>query len=608
MDITNIHKKKGRILFMIMFSKKKERSKFKSLSFILVLVLTVMALAGCGKSASKEDSKKASSDSAKSTSESDTEEVTYDKDQTLRTILFTPLSWDPTQCYDTSTSTVLSAVDAGLYRVYNDGTEEKAVPDGAESYDLSADNLVYTFHLRSDNKWSDGVPVTAQNYADSIIRLLTPENASPYAFFAFGIKNGEEYYNGEAKVEDLGVKVIDDKTIEITLDEADPIFLSKISYQCFMPIRSDIIEKTGDKFGTDLESQVFNGPFKVKVDEFVKDSKLVLVKNENYWDAANVHLERIEMTNIEEFSTQAQLFESKQLDVTGSLSDYVEKWTKDAKNGAFVSEISDGTGVNYWAFNRKTGGTSGLMNNAKIRLALSLAYDREGYCNDLIKRYTPAYGFIPLVIHSGDDIYREKVTEPLKAAKEKYNTPEKLQALFHEGLKEEGKDVDDLSKIEIEFISYGSDATSLSYFDWYKQTMEKALGITFNVTALGDYYAYADARDAYKYDIYGTGWFADYDDPLTYLDVFQTDGGNNTMKYSNAKVDELLNELKGMTDQAKRLEIYTQIEQIITVDDPAIIPYSYTDNRRFIHNYVKGFQTPSFGPSYEFKWTYISEK
>lgn len=582
-----------------------ETKKIKKVSFLMVLVLTIVTLVGCGSSKGK-DSKESSSGTVSSNT-AEGEKVSYDKNQTLRTVLFTPLSWDPSQCADTGTSTILSAVDSGLYRVYNDGKNgEKQVPDGAESYDLSKDSLVYTFHLRSDNKWSDGEPVTAQNYADAIIRLLTPENAAPYAFFGFGIKNGEEYYSGKAKKEDVGVKVVNDTTLEITLNKPDPIFISKISYQCFMPVRSDIIEKAGDKFGTDLDSQVFCGPYKVKVDEFVKDNKLVLVKNENYWDAKNVHLERIEMTNIEEFSTQAQLFESKQLDITGSLSDYVDKWTKEAKNGAFQSDISNSTGLYYWAFNRKTGGTSGLMNNAKIRLALSLAYDREGYCNDLAKRHTPAYGVVPLVIHNGKDIYRDKVAEPLKALKEKYNTPEKLQELFHEGLKEEGKDVDDLSKIKIEFISYGSDASTLSYFDWYKQTMEKTLGITFKVTSLGDYYAYTDAKNAYKYDIYNSGWFADYDDPLTYLDVFTTDGGSNTMKYSNTKVDELIKELNGLTDQAKRLEIYTQIEEILTVEDPAIIPYAYTDVRRFTHNYVKGFQTPSFGPTYEFKWAYIS--
>ncbi|BCN31794.1 peptide ABC transporter substrate-binding protein [Anaeromicropila herbilytica] len=579
-----------------------ETKSMKKLSIFMMLVFTILSLVGCGSSGTKD-----AISSSKAADEG--EKVSYDKDQTLRTILFSPLSWDSTQCYDTSTSTVLSAVDAGLYRVYNDGKNgEKSVPDGAESYELSKDGLVYTFHLRSNNKWSDGVAVTAQNYADAIVRLLTPKNACPYAFFGFGIKNGEEYYNGTAKKEDLGVKVVNDTTLEITLDEPDPIFLNKISYQCFMPIRSDIIDKTGDKYGTDLSSQVFSGPFKVKVDEYVKDSKLVLVKNENYWDAANVHLERIEMTDIEEFSTQAQLFESKQLDITGSLNDYVAKWTKEAKQGAFRSDISNGTGMSYWAFNRKTGGTSGLMNNAKIRLALSLAYDREGYCNDLVKRYTPAYGIVPLVIHNGKDIYRDKVVEPLKAAKEKYNTKEKLQALFHEGLKEEGKDVDDLSKIKIEFISYGTDAASISYFDWYKQTIEKALGITLKVTALGDYYAYSDAKAAYKYDIYSSAWYADYDDPLTYLDVFQTDGGNNSMKYSNTEVDGLLKRLKGLTDQSERLKIYTQIEQILTVDDPAIIPYAYSDVRRFTHNYVKGFQTPSFGPTYEFKWAYISGK
>lgn len=584
--------------------------KKKSIGLVSLLLSAIMLFTACTAKEAKPSESAASpapsASTAASTAPSTAPGADKDPDQTLRLVFLEPESLDPAASYDTGTFSILNATQEGLVRVKNTGGADETVGAGAESWETSADGLTWTFHLR-DYNWSDGKPVTAQHFVDAFLRLLVKESAYPYAYFGYDIKNGEAFNTGKAKAEDVGVKALDDKTLEIKLERPVPFFLSKISYPVFYPVRLDVIEAGGETWATDETKQVYSGPFTIK--EWVKNNSITLEKNPAYWDAANVSITSVVMNDIPEFSTQAQLFESAQLDVTGSLQEYVQKWKEDAAAGKFVGVSGDTPLTGFIALNQETGGLSGILNNVKVRKAISLAFDRDELTKDIYGRYSPAYGFIPKTLLSGKVDYRTTVEEPLKAEAANYvNKPEELQKLLHEGLKEIGKDTANLKDIKLTFITTGTGATDKQRQEWWQQQLETNLGISVQMEVFGDTKLYNEAKNAWKFDIMASGWIGDYNDPLTFLDMWVTGGGNNYSGYKSAEYDTLLKSLDNVTDETERLEIYKKLEKKLVAEDYAITPTYYGDTQRFIQNYVKDFGFPIFGPVYDWRWAYIAKR
>lgn len=570
----------------------KKKRWLASLLAATMVVTSVTGLVGCGDNAN--------------TKTGDAASDKKDAKQELNTIYFDVVTLDTNQCQDSESSTILNAVQEGLTRVEHKNGIDKTIGAGAEKWDISTDGLTYTFHLR-DNKWSDGKPVTAQNYKDSVIRLLTTKNACPYAFFGYGIKNGQAYFQGKAKAEDVGVKVIDDKTLEIKLEKADTTFINKIGYQCFLPIRLDVIEKAGDKYATDITKQVWSGPYMIS--EWNTGNSMKLVKNPNYWDNKNVFIETVNLTNIKEFSTQAQMFEAKQLDVTGSTTDYLEKWTKDAEAGKFQAIKEGDASTQYLQLNFKNS-PSGTITNDKVRKAIAMSFNREDLCKTVYGRYTPAYGMVPKSLNLGDKEYRSLVQEPLKEETAKYaGKKEDVQKLLHEGLKELGKDKANLKDVHLQFAATGPTSVSKNACEWWKQELEKNLGVTIDLKVYGEFKLFIADVKAGKYDIAYSGWSGDYNDPMTFIDLFSNpDMVENNGGYNNPDYTKLVDSLGGLTDQSKRKDIFATAEKKLVAEDYAAIPVLYRDKRSFVQNYVKNFQMPMFGAQYEWRWAYISGK
>ena len=564
--------------------------KKKLISLIAAGLSCMMLLGGCGKNNTGGAGKNAAKDS----------------EQVLNTVYFDVATLDANDVTDNQSSSILNAVQEGLVRIENNGESDEIVPAGAEKWETSEDGLTWTFHLRKMN-WSDGEPVIAKHYVDSFQRILNPDNGFAYSFLAYDIEGAEEYNTGKGSLDAVGVKAVDDYTLEFKLKHPVPYFVSKISYTTFHPIRLDVIEKLGDKYASEIKYTVYNGPF--KIESWDNGNSMVLVKNDTYWDAENVYLEKINMTNIKEFATQAQLFESQELDISGAQTDYIEKWSEQAESGAFQKFTGEEPSVFYLYFNQTSKSADGILANAKIRRAIGLSIDRDVYTKDLVGRFQSAYGLVPTAVNVGEDKYRDKVQEPLAADSKTYvNNKEKLQELFKEGLKELGLQTDDLSKYELTYLSQGESELQRQRSEWLAQQINGNLGIKINVETQGDWGVYLDIMDKMEYDFTLTGWGADYNDPMTFLDIWVSNGGNNHTGYASTEYDDLLKAVGNEADQEKVTEIYKELENKLIYEDAVISPVYYSDKYLFYQNYVKDIQFPSFGSVYEFKHAYIDGK
>lgn len=564
--------------------------KKKMVSLLAIGLSCMMLLGGCGKKNTGEAGNNASKDS----------------EQVLNTIYFDVATLDANDVTDNQSSSILNAVQEGLVRIENNGKGDELVPAGAEKWEESKDGLTWTFHLRKMD-WSDGQPVVAKHYVDSFQRILNPDNGFAYAFLAYDIEGAEEYNTGKGSLDAVGVKAVDDYTLEFKLKHPVPYFVSKVSYTSFHPIRLDVIEKLGDKYASEIKDTVYNGPF--KIESWDNGNSMVLVKNDTYWDAENVYLEKVNMTNIKEFATQAQLFEAQELDISGAQTDYIEKWTEKADAGEFQKLTGEDPGSFYLYFNQKSESANGILKNAKIRKAIGLSIDRDVYTKDLVGRFQSAYGLIPTAINVGDAKYRDKVEGPLaNDAKTYVNNKEKVQGLFKEGLKELGLQTDDLSKYELTYLNQGSSELQKQRAEWMAQQISGNLGIKINVETQGDWGLYLDIMDKMEYDFTLSGWSADYNNPMTFLDIWVSNGGNNHTGYANGEYDELLASVYKETDEDKITEIYKKLENKLVNEDAVISPVYYTDKYSFYQNYVKDIQFTSFGSVYEFKHAYIQGK
>ena len=509
---------------------------------------------------------------------------------------------------------VLTEVQEGLFRVF---TDENGVDvteyAGAVSYDVSDDLLTYTFHLRPEARWSDGEPVTARNYVDSWIRLLDPEKGFSYAFLAYSIAGAEAYNNGEGSADDLAITYIDDATFSVTLTAPDAIFIKKVGMCPFYPIRKDLIdaaEAEGKNWTNDYTLHVFNGPFVIS--NRVLENSMTLTKNEYYWDKEHVILDKVNLRVVDETSTQAQLVEAAQVDLI-QLRDleYVSLWQKYVDAGTLVYRAKTDPSSTFIAFDMHqagNGGPSGLMNNAKVRKAIALALDVDEY-NELFQEglSTPAYSLVPYAVSVGETEFRAANPElyATDAYRELAGDAEKLAALFEEGAREAGY-TGNIADVVLTTIIYSPTTLDTSINEWYKQQLESKLGVQVAISVFPDVTTWKEARDSYQYDFYTMGWFGDYNDPETFMQLFITGGGYAKFfgGFSNARYDELMADAYATQDNDQRLADFIEAENIL-LEEGGIAPIYFETKQYYAQSYVKGVSYPMFGADFEFSRAYI---
>ncbi|KEI03482.1 peptide ABC transporter substrate-binding protein [Clostridium botulinum] len=554
--------------------------KKKVLAVLLTTALaTTMLFTGCG---SKQGANGAGNKSAQSggTVNADLPEI-----KTL----------DSTQGNDQASATVLIAAFEGLTRSNNGKIELAAAKECVES----SDKRTYTFKLR-DLKWSDGKPVTSKDFEYAWKKLVDPKTKAPYGTFINNIvKNAEKISEGKGNKEELGIKAKDDKTLVVELERPTPFFKEVIAYPALLPLRKDIVEAQGDKYGSNPKKMVFNGPF--VIESWQKGGKTVLKKNDKYYDAETVKLDKVVFQDIKELSTKYQMFSAKQMDLIGATGEYRDKLQKDAEAGKCNLKIEKAPSSFYMKFNMN--GKNKLLMNPKIRLALSLAIDRETYVNKIYKRGFVSYGLIPETIKCIDKEFRKEVPEPLKAV---VNERKDSKALFIEGLKELKMDPNP-SKYTFNYLGQDSGAFDKQSAEYFQNQWKSKLDVNINIKLPASFSDYLTKSQAGEFDICMSGWGADYNDPSSMTEELRKDNGNNHGKYFNPKYEEICKKANVELDAVKRLELFKEAEKILIAKDAGVAPIFYKDLSGAEQKFIKGVQNPAFGGMYEFKWASIEK-
>lgn len=322
--------------------------KRRLLAAIMAAAMVMSLLAGCSTPAAKESSENDTAD------EGGKKSVTYSVSEE-------PPTLDPQLVNSITSATVGICIGEGLTR----NVEGDIRPAGAESWEVSDDGLTYTFTLRDGLKWSDGEAITAEDYVYGMQRTMDPATASDYAFIGMILKNGEAVNMGEKPVEELGVKALDEKTVEITLEYPAAYFTSMVSMSQFYPARKDVVEQYGQDYAADADKAVYSGPFVVS--DWKHGDEVILTKNDQFWDKDNIKLDEIIVKTVAEEKTSVAMFEQGELDLTLVPSEMTEQY-KDASSFAYTGA------VDYLDCNMAEGRP---LTNQNLRLAINNAINRE---------------------------------------------------------------------------------------------------------------------------------------------------------------------------------------------------------------------------------------
>ena len=444
----------------------------------------------------------------------------------------------------------------------------KPSPGVAEKWE-NKDFKVWTFHLRKDAKWSDGTPVTAQDFVYSWQRLANPNTASPYAsYLQYGhIVNIDDIIAGKKPVTDLGVKALDDHTFEVTLSEPVPYFYKLLVHSSVSPVPRAAVEKFGEKW-TQPANIVTNGAYKLK--DWVVNERIVLERNTNYWDNAKTVINQVTYLPISSEVTDVNRYRSGEIDMTYNNMpiELFQKLKKEIPNEVHVDPYLC---TYYYEINNQ----KAPFNDVRVRTALKLALDRDIIVNKVKNQGDlPAYSFTPPYTDGA------KLVEPewFKWSQEKRNEEAK-KLLAEAGYTAEKPLTFDLL--------YNTSDLHKKLAIAAASIWKKNLGANVKLENQ-EWKTFLDTRHQGNYDVSRAGWCADYNEPTSFLNMVLSDSSNNTVHYKSLAFDKLIADTLKVTDEAQRSELYSKAEQQLDKDS-AIVPVYYYVNARLVKPWVGGY-------------------
>lgn len=485
------------------------KSLFKSLA---VIGLSGLVLAACGNG----------SDNSGSNGSGESEQVlNWTTTSELPTM-------DTTMVKDTVSFDMMNNVNEGLYRQNAEGEYEAGVLDGEP--EISEDGSVYTYKIKEDATWSNGDPVTANDFVYAWQRLVDPDTAAPYSYLADGIiQNATEIIAGEMEPSELGAVAVDDKTLEVTYAKPVPYLEGILSMAPFYPLNQTYVEEQGDTYATNSDTVLYNGPFALSGWDGT-NLNWSLEKNDNYWDADNVQLDTVKYQVLKETSTALNLFDSGEIDYSTVSGEYVA-----AREGDPNMDNAPESTVFYIKMNQERNGEETPLANTNIRRGISQAIDKQSFADQVLQNGSlPADYLVPegLASNPSTDVdFREDSTEGTGFVD--YDV-ESAQEAFNAGLEELGTD-----SITLELLVDDTENAkrSAEYIQGQLQTNLPGLQVQIVSVPFKNRVAADNSQD---YDLQIAGWGADYADPINYLELFVTDGNNNNSGYSNEEYDALI--------------------------------------------------------------------
>lgn len=474
--------------------------------------------------------------------------------------------------------------------VSEDPVDLHPVPGVAESWDISDDGTVYTFHFR-DAKWSNGDPITAEDFVLSYKRALTPKLANEYASMLFHVVNAREFYGGEIDdFEQVGFKALDDKTLEIKLNNSVPFFLSLLNHHSWYPVHIPTIEKYGgvdDRRNTWTRPGRFVGNGSFVLEEWRINNVLVVRKNPNYWDADRVRLNRIFFYPIESYDTEERAFRAGQVHKTEKLplAKIPRYMASDAKlpEEKRVLMSTPYLGTYHYMFNTSLPG----MDNPKVRRALNLAIDREAIVKNVTQGgEVAAFSFVPPNCAGYNS--RHKI---------EYNIAKAKQLMAEAGYPN-GEGFPEYS------ILYNTNEAHKTIAEAIQQMWKKNLGINCKLENQ-EWKVYLNSKTEGDFQMVRFGWIGDYNDPNTFLELYTKESGNNNSQWWSDEYDRLLLEAGKEGDQEKRYAIMQEAEKILLEELP-IMPIYYYMTTYLIDPRVKGWH-PTILDHHPYKYVYLEE-
>lgn len=541
----------------------------KILAMVMALALLCATFAACGDTSGTSSSAGTSStasDSGDSSAAEEGETATGGSGGTLNmrntmepTSLNTLLA---TYAYD------FTPINAMIECLYRDDENDVPQPAGAETVDISDDKLVYTFHLREDATWSNGDPVVATDYEFAWQQALNPEVASDYAYMLYFIHNAEPYFNGEVEWSEVGVKVIDDYTLEVTLDNPLPYATDLFAFPTLAPINQKFYEEVGaDKYATDAEYFCCNGMYELT--EWSHNSQIVFQKREEYWNADAVGPDEIVYKIITDSQAGLNSYLSREIDYTDLDSGEV---VQQAEAAGFEVGVKPARSSYYLIVNTE----DEFMSNQNLRLALAYSIDKQAlvdtvYQNDNqpMTSFTP-----PAIMGANDSSFQEALVAERGEMYPGSGDLEKAQEYLQAALEELGCTVDELNLS----IDCADDSLRRNCATFLQEQWRQNLGIE-NITVNSMQTKQVSAnRQSGDYCMSLGGWSPDYNDAINFLDLWVTDGGNNDSFWSNEEYDNLIAQATAEADEEVRQQYLFDAEEILAAEMPVIPLYWQCQN------------------------------
>jgi ABC-type oligopeptide transport system substrate-binding subunit len=471
---------------------------------------------------------------------------------------------DPNRCADGNGGEIIWNTFAGLVQAHPATLEP--MPEIATRWDVSADRQTYTFHLRP-SQWSDGTPLTAHDFVFSFRRLVDPKTGSKYATNGHIFKGGAAVGRGAAPPESLGVRAVDDLTLEVELEDPLPYVLSFLTFYSFMPIPRHLLadlERRGidEALWTRPEHVVSNGPYRLSEWEFRQ--RMVFERNPRYWDAVNVRLDRVRVAMVESYTTALNMYAAGEFDWPGSntslpaeFMDYLAGY-KDYRRHPYLASY-------YYWINTK----APPLDNPLLRRALALAIDREA-----LVRHVTRGGQIPSA-----DLVPDGVAGYQALGRPLFD-PEAARRLLAEAGYASGADVPAIT------LTYNTSEGHKQVAEAVQQMWKDVLGISVELENQ-EWKVFLSTAEMNNFQLCRMGWTADYADPFTFLELLTSACGNNHSNWSDPAYDRLLKEANREPDPATRLAKFREAEALALEQQPLIPLYTYT-RTQLVKPYVRG--------------------